>query len=112
MPAPSAMPARVICRPFLWRSETRVVELLKATSPPIGIFGQVGEVSNTLTINKGDTIVFYTDGITEAQAPNGDFFGLNRLFYIIQSRASEPPDPAAIYSSRNCRLPAGLVKPG
>ncbi len=77
---------------ILWRSETRAVELLKATSPPIGIFGQVGEVSNMLTINNGDTIVFYTDGITEAQAPNGDFFGLNRLLYIIQSRASEPPE--------------------
>ncbi len=77
---------------ILWRSESRTVELLKATSPPIGILGQTGEISNTLTINNGDTIVFYTDGITEAQSPNGDFFGVNRLLYIIQSRANEPPE--------------------
>ena len=36
--------------------------------------------------------MFYTDGITEAQAPNSDLFGLNRLLYIIQSRANEPPE--------------------
>ena len=77
---------------ILWRADSHAVELLKATSPPIGIFGDTGELSNTLTINSGDTIVFYTDGITEAQAPNSDLFGLNRLLYIIQSRANEPPE--------------------
>ena len=77
---------------ILWRAETRTLEQLKATSPPIGIFGYAGESSNTVTVNSGDTIVFYTDGITEAQAPNGDFFGLNRLLYIVQSRANEPPE--------------------
>ena len=77
---------------ILWRSDSHTVELLRATSPPIGIFGYVGETSQTVTIDSGDTIVFYTDGITEAQAPNGELFGLNRLFYIIESRASVPPE--------------------
>jgi sigma-B regulation protein RsbU (phosphoserine phosphatase) len=77
---------------ILWRTDTRVIEQLRATSPPIGIFGFAANTSQIIKINSGDTIVFYTDGITEAQAPNGDFFGLNRLLYIVNSRANEPPE--------------------
>jgi sigma-B regulation protein RsbU (phosphoserine phosphatase) len=77
---------------ILWRADTHVMEQLKATSPPIGIVGYASDTSHTIKINSGDTIVFYTDGITEAQAPNGDFFGLNRLLYIVKSRANEPPE--------------------
>ncbi len=77
---------------LLWRAETHTVEQLKATSPPIGIFGYKSEIARPIPINSGDTLIFYTDGITEAQAPNGEFFGLNRLLYIIQSRASDPPE--------------------
>jgi anti-sigma regulatory factor (Ser/Thr protein kinase) len=77
---------------LLWRSESRTVEQLKATSPPIGIFGYQEETAQSVIMKPGDTVVFYTDGITEAQAPNGDFFGLNRLRYIIESRADEPPE--------------------
>jgi sigma-B regulation protein RsbU (phosphoserine phosphatase) len=73
------------------------VEQLKATSPPIGIFGYAGESSKVVAIDSGDTILFYTDGITEAQAPNGDLFGLNRLLYIVQSRANEPPEQLQQY---------------
>jgi len=77
---------------LLWRAENRVVEQLKATSPPIGIYGYQTELAVPVPINSGDTLVLYTDGITEAQAPNGEFFGLNRLLYIIESRASDPPE--------------------
>ena len=77
---------------MLWRAETRTIEQLKATSPPIGIFGYQGEPTRSVPINSGDTVVFYTDGITEAQAPNGDFFGFGRLRYIIEARANDPPE--------------------
>lgn len=77
---------------IVWRSETRTVEQLKATSPPVGIFQQQGGITHTVNINAGDSVVFYTDGITEAQAPNGELFGLRRLLYIIESRADDPPE--------------------
>jgi serine phosphatase RsbU (regulator of sigma subunit)/anti-sigma regulatory factor (Ser/Thr protein kinase) len=77
---------------ILWRSNTRSIEQLRATSPPIGISGFQSKATGTLQLNPGDTIVLYTDGITEAQAPNGNFFGFNRLTYIIESRANEPPE--------------------
>jgi anti-sigma regulatory factor (Ser/Thr protein kinase) len=82
---------------LLWRADSRKTELLKATSPPIGIFGYKTEATRTVTLNPGDTLLFYTDGITEAQSPNGDLFGLNRLIYIVESRANESPEALQQY---------------
>ena len=77
---------------ILWRSGTRTIEQLRATSPPIGISGYQSKATGTIQLDPGDTLVLYTDGITEAQAPNGNLFGLNRLTYFIESRANEPPE--------------------
>ncbi|GAB4445032.1 MAG: hypothetical protein Kow0031_27470 [Anaerolineae bacterium] len=77
---------------LLWCAETRQVEQLRATSLPLGIFDIQQSQSRTVPIHPGDTMVFYTDGITEAQSPNNDLFGLNRLIYIIESRASDSPE--------------------
>ncbi len=77
---------------LLWRAEARTTEQLRATAPPIGIFGFEGQNPNTIQLRPGDTVVLYTDGITEAQSPNGDLFGLNRLIYIIESQATDSPE--------------------
>ncbi|MBN1220182.1 MAG: SpoIIE family protein phosphatase [Anaerolineae bacterium] len=77
---------------ILWRANARTSEQLRATSPPIGIFGYQSKVTKTIQLNPGDTLVLCTDGITEAQAPNGNLFGLNRLTYIIESWANESPE--------------------
>ena len=76
---------------LLWRAESRTTEQLRSTSPPIGIVGYDGHIPQTIHLKPGDTLVFYTDGITEAQSPRGDFFGINRLIYILESRFSESP---------------------
>ncbi|MDX1520459.1 MAG: SpoIIE family protein phosphatase [Anaerolineae bacterium] len=77
---------------LLWRAESRTTEQLRATFPPIGIFGYQGHSTQTITLKPGDTLILYTDGITEAESPNGDLFGLNRLIYILESRAGEAPE--------------------
>lgn len=77
---------------ILWRAQSRATEQLRATSPPIGIYGYRSEIMETVQLYPGDTLVLYTDGITEAQAPNGNLFGLNRLIYLIESRANESPE--------------------
>jgi anti-sigma regulatory factor (Ser/Thr protein kinase) len=77
---------------ILWRAETQTTEQLKATSLPIGIFGYRGEATRTLTLKPGDTLLFYTDGITEAESPEGELFGLDRLLHLVKTRAGEPPE--------------------
>ncbi len=82
---------------LLWRAETQEIEQLKATSPPVGIFGYQEGASETVDLHPGDTLVFYTDGITEAHSPNNDLFGLNRLTYIVKSRANDSPEALQQY---------------
>lgn len=77
---------------LLWRSATRTAEQLRATSPPIGLYGYQIDSPHPLRLYPGDTLVLYTDGITEAQSPGGDFFGFNRLTYILETRGNEPPE--------------------
>ncbi len=77
---------------ILWRAETHATEQLKATSLPIGIFGYRGEATRTLILKPGDTILFYTDGITEAESPEGELFGLDRLLHLVKAKANEPPE--------------------
>jgi len=77
---------------LLWRAKNRKVELLKATSPPIGIFGYKGHQVATIDLHPGDTMVLYTDGITEARSPDNELFGLDRLIKTVASRASDSPE--------------------
>lgn len=76
---------------ILWRAETQMIEQLNATSPPIGIFYR-GESTRTVALKPDDMLLFYTDGITEAQAPDGEFFGLNRLIQLVEANAQETPE--------------------
>lgn len=76
---------------ILWRAESQTTEQLKATSPPIGIFYR-GEPTRAVSLKPGDTMVFYTDGITEAESPEGELFGMERLLRIVEARGSESPD--------------------
>jgi sigma-B regulation protein RsbU (phosphoserine phosphatase) len=46
---------------------------------PLGIADAAPYDQTTQVLRPGDQIVFYTDGITEATAPDGTMFGLERL---------------------------------
>lgn len=40
----------------------------------------------------GDRVVFYTDGITEASRPDGEFYGDRRFQETVLAGLSQPPD--------------------
>jgi sigma-B regulation protein RsbU (phosphoserine phosphatase) len=46
---------------------------------PIGLFGDLKVSTETYDIEPGTSVVLYTDGVTEAQNPAGEHFGLQRL---------------------------------
>lgn len=47
--------------------------------PLVGMFGRLDLVLQHVTIERGERIVLYTDGITDAAAPSGERFGDARL---------------------------------
>ena len=46
---------------------------------PLGVIDETSYEESQLQLKQGDQIIFYTDGITEAQSFQGTFFGTQRL---------------------------------
>ena len=64
--------------PMLVRNGTYDGPLLCEPSRPFGLGGPVVEVAEHV-LQSGDRVLFYTDGISEARASDGSFFGADRL---------------------------------
>ena len=47
---------------------------------------------NTVTLSPGDTVIFYTDGVTEAMNSEGEQFGLDRLRNLFPSTVPRDPE--------------------
>ena len=56
----------------------------------MGLFDQWSCTIAELEIRKGDTLVLYTDGVTDAMDDEGNFFGEERLVELVKrnTRAS------------------------
>lgn len=64
--------------PLLLRRGQAVQALPSTPALPIGISEGVPEL-HQLDLEPGDTIAFYSDGVTEARSPDGEEFGVKRL---------------------------------
>jgi phosphoserine phosphatase RsbU/P len=73
---------------------------LHSTAIPIGLYPDRAFASETIEVSHGNMILLYTDGVTEAENPEGDVFGLERVRKII-SFAYEYPEEitTALYKS-------------
>lgn len=75
----------------------RVIALRgRAVALPLGL-GDVGTGEVTVqsqTLEPGDRLLFYTDGLTEARAPDGSLFGEARLVDTIERACSDQHAPA------------------
>ena len=61
-----------------------------ATGVPIGLFCQSQFSSTRLTLSAGDTLLVYSDGITEARSATGEEYGAARLERIAAAAARQP----------------------
>ena len=80
--------------PILKRNGKKAELLKKRSGIPIAsFFSKKKSVGNytefEMTINKGDMLVLYTDGITEAMNSNSEIFGEQRLLDLIDLYATE-----------------------
>ena len=63
-------------------------ELAGGGSLPLGIFEDAEYRSNQTDITPGQLVVITTDGVWEAQNPQGEMFGKERFYSIIRQNAS------------------------
>ena len=68
--------------PLLVRSGRVVGEAAAMPALPIGLGGGTPPV-NEVVIERGDALLFYTDGVTEGGARGGERFGLDRLVDLL-----------------------------
>ncbi len=63
------------------------VEKMKKGGPALGIVPNASFTEQKITIRKGDLMLAYSDGLTEACNEQGDFFGEHRLLNRLQGCA-------------------------
>ncbi|MBP7689528.1 MAG: serine/threonine-protein phosphatase, partial [Thermoflexales bacterium] len=63
---------------------------LKLTGIPLGMFEDSQWTARTITLDVGDRVLLYTDGVTEAQNMAGDFFGEARLLDVARTNLTRP----------------------
>ncbi|MDI6807700.1 MAG: SpoIIE family protein phosphatase [Candidatus Eisenbacteria bacterium] len=70
--------------PVLARS-TGEIELLTEGGIPLGVLGDVKFVERTIRLEKGDSLVIFTDGVVEKTNSDGEEFGDDRLLDIVKN---------------------------
>jgi len=74
---------------YLYRAFTGNIEALLPDTFAIGMFDFTSYESRPLQMEKGDILVVYSDGLTDAEDPQGQMFGEKRLLEIIRRDAPE-----------------------
>jgi phosphoserine phosphatase RsbU/P len=75
------------CTPFLVRPSGETVAL-GATGMPLGMLDFAEYTVKTVQMQSGDKIVAYSDGLSEAQNPDGSYFETSRMMQIIAANAA------------------------
>src|SRR5712692_638135 len=73
---------------LLFRAKTGTAMRMNSSCPPIGIFSEEPCELASADLIAGDVLVFYTDGITEAENRFSEEFGLERLSTVVRHGAS------------------------
>ena len=77
--------------PILLRDKTDEIELLSATGQILGPFPNEKYRTEFTVLSKGDILLLYTDGITEAANENGELFGEQRLIHALREHRLASP---------------------
>jgi sigma-B regulation protein RsbU (phosphoserine phosphatase) len=76
--------------PGLVLRATGAIEQLGAGGLPLGLLADATFQSEDLVLAPGDLLCLYSDGITEASAPDDEEFGIERLSELLVAHAGAP----------------------
>ncbi|OHD71961.1 MAG: hypothetical protein A2W19_02120 [Spirochaetes bacterium RBG_16_49_21] len=79
---------------LIHRARTDIVEKIPVEGSWIGLSDNIQEFlkDTSIAIEKGDLILLFTDGVTEAGGKNGEMFGQERLERFLQKYANLPTE--------------------
>jgi serine phosphatase RsbU (regulator of sigma subunit) len=77
--------------PLILRNGSETCEFLDAEGLILGVKRNVVFEEKQVDLQPGDVLLLYTDGITEAENGEGEFFGEERLCSVVQELRQLPP---------------------
>jgi sigma-B regulation protein RsbU (phosphoserine phosphatase) len=81
---------------LLLRAGEASCRMLAADGVLLGMEKSARFAETTVSLDRGDIVVFYTDGVTECESESGQLFGLERLQdRVIANRADDPEEIVA-----------------
>jgi sigma-B regulation protein RsbU (phosphoserine phosphatase) len=69
-----------------------VSDLYSGGSFPVGLLEEATFTTTTMQLEPGDTLLLYSDGVNEAEDPQGKIFGFPRLREVFADHASDSLD--------------------
>jgi phosphoserine phosphatase RsbU/P len=75
------------CSPILVSADGQF-EYLDTTAMPVGLLEDTEFLAEKKQLRPGDKLVIYSDGVTEAANPEGEFFGKKRLREVVAAHAT------------------------
>lgn len=92
--------------PFLHFSQGNIVEN-EPVDPMIGVNFEADYSEFTVSIHKGDLLLFFTDGVTEIKSLDGEMFGLNRLKGLLLENTRKTPEEIKFIIDRDIKSFSG-----
>jgi len=74
--------------PYLWHGGGDVEEL-RARGMPLGLMSGMSYEEKEITLQRGESVLFYSDGLVEAHDPKGEMFGFPRLRALVAEHGAE-----------------------
>jgi len=96
------------CEPLVIRH--REIQTLTGSHLPLGLFCDVPYATHRLTLSPGDSLLLYSDGVTEAWSPDEVEYGVERLSHVAASSLMDTSPRALI--NRCIEDVAGFTGPG
>lgn len=70
---------------YVFSASGAVKACLASTAPPLGMMSETAfPVTTAVTLESGDLLLLLTDGVLEAVAQDGSYFGVERVFDIVR----------------------------
>jgi serine phosphatase RsbU (regulator of sigma subunit) len=80
--------------PYLMRGNA-IHETIKRTGPMVGAIEDAVYMVDGLTLERGDSLVLYSDGIPDAQNVDGEMFGGERFRELLEQPGQDPSETFA-----------------